>query len=141
MLEKFLMIKEKYDQIMCDRYGRFDTLNRDLLIAWAALGFLNLFFRNILMTVIILPVFFLAVIFRLVSTNTVARLDENRKYISYREKVIDFFKIQYKRIAEYKTHRYYKCKNCSAYIRVPAKQGKHTIVCPNCGKEFDVNVR
>ncbi len=139
MLEKLLMLKQTYDRIMGDRYGKLDTLNKDLLIVWLAIGFLNLFFRNILVGFIV-PVFLLAAAFRFMSTNTVKRLSENRKYVAFRENVIEFFKIQYKRIAEYKTHRYYKCKNCKAYIRVPAKKGKHTIECPKCGKEFDVRV-
>ena len=140
MLDKILQIKQVYDKIMADRYGKLDTLNKDLLIFWAAVVFLNLFFRNLVVGLIV-PVFLLAAVFRFMSTNTVQRLSENREYSARREKTITFAKIQYKRIAEYKTHRYFKCKNCSAYIRVPAKPGKHRIECPKCGKEFDVKIK
>jgi len=90
---------------------------------------------------LIVPVFFVLAAFRFVSTKTVIRLSENRRYKKLADKISLYFKIQYKRVAEYKTHRYYKCGNCKAYIRVPAKKGKHTVACPKCGKEFKIKVR
>ena len=140
MLEKFFILKDQYNKLMYERYGKVDSLNKALLVTWFFTGFLNLFFHSILVGFIV-PAFFFLAVFRFMSKNTVQRLAENRRYKKYADKISAFFKIQYKRIAEYKTHRYYKCINCKAYIRVPAKKGKHTISCPKCGKEFDVKVR
>ncbi len=35
-----------------------------------------------------------------------------------------------------KTHRYLKCPDCSAQLRVPKGRGKIEITCPKCGKHF-----
>ena len=139
MLEKFYAIKKKYDKLTTGRYGVFDTLNEDMLILWVVIGVLNLFIRSLLIR-IVSPVLIVLVVLRLLSTNEVKRSMENRKYLSFREKCVEFCQILIQRIKEYKTHRYYKCKNCSAYVRVPAKKGKHTLDCPKCGKEFDVKI-
>lgn len=139
MLEKFNEIKEKYDKLMTGRYGAFDTLNKDMIIVCLVIGFLNLFIRSLIIRVLS-PALIVLVVLRLFSTNEVKRITENRKYMEFKEKSKEFLKIQYQRVKEYKTHRYYKCKNCSSYIRVPAKKGKHTIDCPKCGKEFGVKI-
>ncbi len=139
MLEKFNEIKEKYDKLMTGRYGVFDTLNKDMIIVCLVIGFLNLFIRSLIIRVLS-PALIVLVVLRLFSTNEVKRITENRKYMEFKEKSKEFLKIQYQRVKEYKTHRYYKCKNCSSYIRVPAKKGKHTIDCPKCGKEFGVKI-
>ena len=139
MLEKFNEIKEKYDKLMTGRYGVFDTLNKDMIIVCLVIGFLNLFIRSLIIRVLS-PALIVLVVLRLFSTNEVKRITENRKYMEFKEKSKEFLKIQYQRVKEYKTHRYYKCKNCSSYIRVPAKKGKHTIDCPKCGKEFEVKI-
>lgn len=140
MLHYLAVIREKYNKLMTGRYGIFDTLNRDMLILWAAVGFINMFIRSRVVR-FVLPVLPVLVILRLISENTVKRGIENRKYIDFRNKAAELFKIQYKRIKEHKTHRYYKCKNCSAYLRVPHKKGEHTVSCPKCGKEFSVKIR
>ena len=139
MLEKFNEIKEKYDKLMTGRYGVFDTLNKDMIIVCLVIGFLNLFIRSLIIRVLS-PALIVLVVLRLFSTNEVKRITENIKYMEFKEKSKEFLKIQYQRVKEYKTHRYYKCKNCSSYIRVPAKKGKHTIDCPKCGKEFEVKI-
>ena len=139
MLEKFNEIKEKYDKLMTGRYGVFDTLNKDMIIVCLVIGFLNLFIRSLIIRVLS-PALIVLVVLRLFSTNEVKRITENRKYMEFKEKSKEFLKIQSQRVKEYKTHRYYKCKNCSSYIRVPAKKGKHTIDCPKCGKEFEVKI-
>ena len=139
MLEKFNEIKEKYDKLMTGRYRVFDTLNKDMIIVCLVIGFLNLFIRSLIIRVLS-PALIVLVVLRLFSTNEVKRITENRKYMEFKEKSKEFLKIQYQRVKEYKTHRYYKCKNCSSYIRVPAKKGKHTIDCPKCGKEFEVKI-
>lgn len=140
MLGFLAEMRQKYNKLMTGRYGIFDTLNRDMIVLWILIGFVNMFIRSGVLRIaaLILPVL---VICRMLSTNTVKRGIENRKYIEQRNKIAEFFKVQYRRIKEFKTHRYYKCKNCSAYLRVPRKIGEHTISCPKCGKEFKVKIR
>ena len=137
--EKYDKYREKYDKLMAGRHG-FDTLCRDLLVIWIVIGFLNGFIRSRIVSIasLLLPLFSLL---RAFSTNTVKRSAESRKYKKMRDDVFEFFKISYRKIKERKTHKYYKCKNCSSYLRVKRKPGEHTVVCPKCGKEIRVKIR
>lgn len=131
-------IREKYNKVTEGRHG-FDSMCRDILILWVILGFINGFVRSRIFSLVSLlcPVF---AIWRTFSTNDVKRSIENRKYLEYRKKAFEFFKLMYKRIKEFKTHRYYTCKNCSAVIRVKRVKGEHTVACPKCRKEFSVRI-
>lgn len=139
LLQKLAVYREKYYNLMVGRYADWDRLNKDLLVLCVALNFLNLFIRSHLLA-IIAALFFFASVFRVFSKNIDKREDENTVYCQKRRRFVEWFRIMYKRIAEIKTHRYYKCKNCDAYIRVPYKKGEHTIDCPKCGKEFKVKI-
>ena len=35
-----------------------------------------------------------------------------------------------------KAHRYFKCPNCSQYLRVPRGKGKITVTCRSCKASF-----
>lgn len=121
------------------RHG-VDSLSRDMFIAWFVIGFLNGFFRSLIVTLsaLILPV---VALLRVFSTNSVKRGIENRKYLDIRKKAADFFKLSSRKFKERKTHKYYKCSNCSAQLRVRREKGEHTLVCPKCGKELHVKIR
>lgn len=131
-------LRLKYEKLMLDRYG-FDTLSRDLIIVWLAVAVINVPFhsRIVMFASLVLP---LISALRILSKETYKRSRENLKYLNFRTKAIDFFKIQFRRIRDIKTHRYYKCKNCSSYLRVKRKKGTHTVCCPKCGKEFKVKI-
>ncbi|MBQ1389514.1 MAG: hypothetical protein IIY78_07795 [Clostridia bacterium] len=131
-------IKQKYDKIMDGKHG-IDSLSRDMLILWFVLGFINGFVHSKKLTVIslLLPILSLT---RAFSANTVRRTAECRKYLSICGKIKEFANITRKRFSERKTHKYYKCKNCSSYLRVKKKPGKHTVVCPKCGKELHIKI-
>ena len=139
LLQKLAVYREKYYNLMTDRYANWDRLNKDMIVLCVALNFLNLFIRSHILA-LIAALFFFAPVFRVFSKNIDRREDENTKYFQKRKAFMEWLKIMYKRIAEIKTHRYYRCKNCDAYIRVPYKKGSHTIDCPKCGKEFKVKM-
>ncbi|MBQ3970184.1 MAG: hypothetical protein II685_06860 [Clostridia bacterium] len=132
-------LRSKYLKLMDGKYG-LDTLGKDMFILWFIIGFVNNLLRNRIVTLVslLLPLF---AGLRMLSTSFYKRSSENRKYLKIKGDSSEFFKIQYKRIKEYKTHRYYKCKNCSSYIRVKRKKGEHYVDCPKCGKEFKVKIR
>ncbi len=138
-LQYYAKLREKYEKLMEGRHG-FDTLGRDLLILWFITGFLNGFIRSRIITLLSLlcP---LTVLLRMFSTNSVKRSKETRKYLELKENAAEFFKLSYRKFQERKTHKYYRCKNCSANIRVKRVKGEHTVVCPKCGKEFRVKIR
>ena len=132
-------LRAKYLKLMDGKYG-FDKLNRDLLVLWVIIGFVNNFFRSRIVSLVSLVLPLLAGL-RMFSTAVYKRSNENRKYLEIKSKLMEFFKIQYLRIKESKTHKYYKCKNCSAYFRVKRKPGEHYVDCPKCGKEIKVKIR
>ena len=131
-------LRAKYLKLMDGKYG-FDKLSRDMLILWFAVGFVNNLFRSRIVTLVglVLPI---VVGLRMFSTAVYKRSNENRKYLEIRGKFAEFFKIQYLKIKERKTHKYYKCKNCSSYFRVKRKPGEHYVDCPKCGKEIKVKL-
>lgn len=139
LLQYLSRIRAGYERLMEGRHG-FDTLSGDLIIVWCITGFINGFVRSRIFSLAVL-VFPIIAVLRMLSTNSVKRSAENRKYIKLRSSCAEFFKITYKRIKERKTHKYYKCSNCSSYLRVKRKKGEHTVVCPKCGKELHVKIR
>jgi len=131
-------LKEKLTQFMYGRYGT-DQLYYVLIglyfVLVVANAFLNLYVLSMLMWAVLLLTFF-----RTFSRNLYKRRMENEKLL----KVWSFIKSKYsfslRRIKEIKTHRYRKCPNCKAFLRLPRKTGKHTVKCPKCYKEFEVQI-
>ncbi|MDE7390405.1 MAG: hypothetical protein K2M82_05650 [Lachnospiraceae bacterium] len=128
----------KYQKLMNDRHG-MDTLSRDAIFLWLIVGVVNTFIgsRVVMLVALLLPIFS---ILRMFSKETYKRSRENLKYMGFRAKAVDFFKMQYRKVRDVKTHRYFKCRNCCSHIRVKRIKGKHTVCCPKCGKEFAVNI-
>ena len=75
-------------------------------------------------------------IFRIFSRNISRRYQENQFFLKYWNRVRDWFSGVKRRVQDQKTHRYYKCPNCSNTLRVPRGRGKIQITCPVCGKQF-----
>ena len=138
-MQYYLQLKEKYDKLMEGRHG-VDSLSRDMLLLWFVVGFLNGFFRSRIVSLVSLLLPLLALL-RVFSTNSVKREIENRKYLGIRKSTVDFFKLSKRKFNERKTHKYYKCSNCSAQLRVRREKGEHTVVCPKCGKELHIKIR
>lgn len=74
--------------------------------------------------------------FRTFSKNHSARATENQAYMNFKYKVVIKFNNFKKGFADRKTHRIFKCPNCSQKIRVPKGKGKICIKCPKCRMEF-----
>ena len=64
------------------------------------------------------------VIFRCLSRNTYKRYRENRRYLSFLNRLKD------------REHRYFSCPKCRQSVRVPKGKGKIKIHCPKCGAEI-----
>ncbi len=68
--------------------------------------------------------------FRVLSKNVYKRVQENKKYTG----AVKMTKTRY---AQRKTHKFYRCPKCKAWLRVPKGRGKITITCVKCAHKFD----
>lgn len=125
---------------MQGRYGN-DQLNFAILLISLFCGLFSFFTRGVASTVFSLLQAVLLVLWalRAFSRNRYARADENRKYLifwgKFKQKnkpLFDFFA----RLADRK-HKYFKCPNCKARLRVPRGRGSITVTCPRCKNKFD----
>lgn len=122
---------------MQDRYGN-DKLNNFILVLIAILYLINIFARRALIVILILLLLAL-VIYRALSKNINKRLYENRKFLKIFNIVTDFFKRQYMKLRDIKTHRYVRCPYCKANLRLKKRTGQQNIHCPKCNKDFKKN--
>lgn len=121
-------------RLMYGRYGN-DSLNQFLMIAGLFLAAVWSFVRLNALAVVVLALVFLCY-FRMFSRNISRRQAENQKFLAWwlplKKKAGD----ARLRFRDRKTHRYFRCKCCKTYLRVPRGKGKINIKCPKCGNEF-----
>ena len=137
-------MKERLRKFMEGRYGA-DALNRFLTVCGWVLLLLG-FVLSALDSKVALSVGSLLVtlswallifsIFRTLSKNTSQRASENYKYFVYKNKVTGWFRRLKTRWQDRKVHRYFKCPQCHATVRVPKGKGKIRITCPKCKHQF-----
>jgi len=137
-------MKERLRKFMEGRYGA-DELNRFLTVCGWVLLLLG-FVLSALDSKVALSVGSLLVtlswallifsIFRTLSKNTSQRASENYKYFVYKNKVTGWFRRLKTRWQDRKVHRYFKCPQCHATVRVPKGKGKIRITCPKCKHQF-----
>lgn len=75
-------------------------------------------------------------IFRTLSRNIWKRRMENYKFSILISPIYSWFKKIQDRAGKAKTHRYFKCPDCKAKLRVPKGKGEIIITCPKCRTEF-----
>lgn len=127
---------------MQGRYGN-DQLNISLFVIAVILLLVSRLAHGIagaVLSLLELAVLALA-IYRALSRNIYKRMAENRKFLPIYNAVTSWFSLTYKRFKEGKTHRYYKCPQCKAQLRVKNIKGPHTIKCPKCGNKFQKTIR
>lgn len=128
---------------MQGRYGS-DELNITLIVVSVIVSIASRFVFNLparlIMSLVSAGLLALA-LFRMFSRNIYKRSAENRKFKPAFAAVTGWFKLTYKKFRDGRTHRYYKCPNCKAQLRVKNVKGKHTIRCPKCGNKFEKTIR
>ncbi len=134
-----------FRKMMIGRYGT-DQLAIALIVLYVVLSFSARLSRlYILMLLSFIPL--ILCVFRILSRNINKRYDENRRFMNWWNpawtwlrhaayKTQTWFRKTSDRIKDSKTHRYYKCPNCSNTLRVPRGRGKICITCPVCKTDF-----
>jgi len=137
-------MKERLRKFMEGRYGA-DELNRFLTVCgWVLLliGFVlsgidskvALIAGSVLVT--LSWALLIYSLFRTFSKRTQERASENYKYFVCKNKVLGWFRRGKARWQDRKTHRYFRCPQCKATVRVPRGKGKIRITCPKCRHQF-----
>lgn len=117
-------------RFMWGRYGP-DELVVALFVFSCVLTFLSNF--KVLRFLYIAAVLVLALAaWRMLSKNITKRSEERMKFLQFMEKPKAEIKLLQNRIRDRKTHKYFKCKNCGASLRIPRGKGKIAVTCPKC---------
>ena len=123
-----IKMAEKYRIFMYGRYG-YDEFSRFLSIFALVLVLVAYFFPVLCYLGLAVIVYS---VFRTYSKNIPARMREREKFLRIKKKISQFFKRTKNRFKERKTHKYFKCRKCKTYLRVPKGRGKIEITCPMC---------
>ncbi len=115
-------------RFMIGRYG-YDELSKALSIASLVCLVISFFVRPFYYAALALLVWS---IFRTYSKNIAKRQAECEKYRQLTDTVRKKMRLLKRMWAERHTHRYFKCKNCGAVIRVPKGGGEVRVGCPRC---------
>ena len=125
-------MRERLNSFFIGRNGS-DNLNRFLSIAALVFVLLGNFISFLTPFGFVLIVFCL---FRTFSKNLYKRSQENDAYMKQRTIFMNQFGKAKRRVLESKTHRFFKCPDCKAELRVPKGKGKISITCPKCHNAF-----
>ncbi len=124
----------KYQRFMQGRYG-FDEISYILLGVSLIFSLISNFDKLwFFYFIALIPVGF--AVYRSLSRNITARISEREKYLVLAEPIKSFLKLQRNKYRDRDTHRYFKCKNCKATLRVPVGKGKIAITCPKCNTKI-----
>ena len=134
-MRNFLM---KAAEFMRGRYGN-DKLNTLIWIVAGVLYIVNLFVGSPILMIVVLVLIALAVV-RALSTNITKRLYENNRFVSFYTVIFVFFKRQFMKVKDFKTHRYIRCPHCKAQLRLKKRTGVQHIHCPRCNQDFKKNI-
>lgn len=113
-------------RFMMGRYG-VDRLNMVILIVGMVAGLLSTFLRGSWIGLVLWLFSYgcmFRAIFRLLSRNTYKRYQENRRYLTLRDRFRD------------RQNRYFSCPKCRQVVRIPRGKGKVAITCPKCRERF-----
>ncbi len=117
-------------RFMWGRYGP-DELVMALFVFSCVLTFLSNFRVLRYLYIAALLVIVLAV-WRMLSKNITKRSEERMKFLQLTERPRAELKLLSNKFRDRKTHKYFKCKNCGASLRIPKGKGKIAVTCPKC---------
>lgn len=113
-------------RFMMGRYG-VDRLNMTILCIGLGASLLSTFLRRTPVGLFLWAFSYammILAIFRCLSRNTYKRYQENRKFLTLRDRIRD------------RQNRYFSCPKCRQVVRIPRGKGKVSITCPKCREKF-----
>lgn len=134
-------IKQALARFFYGRYG-VDKLGYAVVIISLVISFVSTilaakFFIPSLILQIISYALLIWALFRVLSKNRQARYRENMMFLNLCKLVKKWFKLQFSKIRDVRTHKYFSCPKCKNNLRVPKGKGEIVITCPVCKTRFD----
>ena len=126
-------MRNALQRFMYGRYGN-DQFNLFLMVSYLVLYVLFLLIKAEILYYLSLALMIYTV-YRMLSRDLVRRREENRRFLRRADPVIRWFRLR-RTIRRDKEHCYFKCPNCSQYLRVPRGKGKITVSCRSCHATF-----
>ncbi|MBO1305483.1 hypothetical protein JZO70_04885 [Enterococcus sp. 669A] len=128
-MQRLLKLYQKYAQFMRGRYGRWDTLNKVLVITGLVVSLFSRWIPYYIGDLLVIALVGLA-LYRFLSKRIYPRSNENQKFSQIITKIKQRdFKID-------RTYRQFKCPSCKQKMRAPRGKGKIKVTCKNCHTQF-----
>lgn len=129
------------NRIISFMYGRSgpDSLCKASLYLCMIFMLINIFTHSAVIFVISWALLIWS-IFRALSKNIYKRQQENIKFLQLTDKARKKLGMTKTMLTD-KEHSYKKCPKCKAVLRLPRKQGEHTVSCPKCHEDFKIKIR
>lgn len=132
-----MKFRQWLSKVMYGRYGA-DEFNQFLSLFSVAMiilsmiigGKIGTFFWFIAIAALVFQ------FFRIFSKKFDKRRAENRFYLQIKNPVKSYIIGFIIRLRQRKQYRFFRCKKCGAYMRVPRGKGKVRIRCAKCSTEF-----
>lgn len=132
-MQRVTKLYQKYAHLMRGRYGRFDQINKALLVLWAIMMILDRWIPYYIGNILAVAAFAL-VLYRFLSKKIYPRSNENQKFIQWIAQMKDVFK------GKKAAYSYFKCPECKQKMRAPKGRGKIKVTCKNCHTQFTKKV-
>ena len=131
--------------------GRYLFYGIDILTKILAIFCVILAITNIVLSIfgldiigfilyIIETIIFFWMVYRLLSKNVTARINENEKVQAFFNRIKNRSALKKRIKSERNTHVYKKCPHCKVVLRLPRRSGVHTVNCPRCKNDFSLKV-
>ena len=130
MYSFFERLAYKFRLFMRGRYG-MDMLSHFATVCSLIFLVLSSLFGILIFYILGIVLLFLAY-YRCFSKNLDKRGRELCAYLKYRDKVRGYINRRKKMFRDRKYYKFFKCKNCGTYSRVPKGKGKIKITCGVC---------
>ncbi|MDB1678914.1 MULTISPECIES: hypothetical protein [Enterococcus] len=140
--ERIIKLRRNYNRLMKGRYGKFDALNRLLLIG----ALLFSLFRRWLPFFIGYFVFALligVILYRFLSTKIYPRLNENQRFLKFAEQIKEKahrFSSKQPKKTTVNHYTFFACPTCHQNQRAPKGKGRIRVTCKKCGTQFETKV-
>lgn len=138
MLEKLknALVKFFYGRYGIDKFG-YAIVIVALIISFISTLLASKFFIPSLLLQLCTYALLIWAMFRVLSKNRQARYRENMMFQNFLKLTKKWFKLQWSKLRDIRTHKYFACPKCGNNLRVPKGKGEIIITCPVCKTRFD----